>query len=839
MRPSLVRCLAEQYKAAGAQVATAATLPVGTQGFSPLVAQYQQFIAGIAAAGGLPRPVEEFVAGAFAPLEPMRPFAVDAPRAEGQQPLPRRWQYPVGYNLPSPPGSIKMVDFATLRRYADEYSVARTCIQLRKNELLGMDWDIVPTSAAHAAMLAAGGGKPNSAVMRDWRERRNIAVKFWQRPDPNYNNFASWFNALLEDLFVVDAVSLYLHPTRVPGRGPFGTDLAAVDLLDGTTIKPIIDVTGATPRPPAVAYQQFLYGVPRVDMMTLLLGSDELPDDKEAIRSYTGDQLLYAPYVTRSFTPYGFPPVEQAILPIRVGMQRQNWQLQFFTEGAIPGVFVLAPPGWTPQQCRTLQDVLNAMSGDTAMKWKHVVVPSAGIKEMRPADLVTTADYGLTEQVLMVFDVKPMEIGLLPGGKSSGLGSAGMVEGQERAELRHSLRPLCRWLADSIFTYILQNTMGQEDMEWRFLGLSAEQDPVKEAEVGKTYVTSGIYTIDQWRQHLGEEPFGLPETSTPGIQTSQGWVPLSPVRPEAPLPVERLQPSVVDEQMGHPVAKALAPQLDSGLGEATPVAPGPESSEEPDRTREALMELDQLRRYLRRGKPLSGFKAQWLSPWMVQAAAEGRFDEVRGTLRSMQQRQHVRLDAEVLVAALMALVAELRRRGITWQGTFVMRGRQAIEDAWRKAMAKGYQLEQPGGELAEADLSRGLRHASYQEAFLHGLASDVLANPAVWTDAKVRQRLLLYAGALTAAFEAGRAAAMCRIAGAANLIITWHVTPSPNNCELCLARDGHEYTLDTLPGFPGEGGFGDLCMGGPYCKCTLSYRIAGQKEAEGKTQEVG
>jgi len=55
--------------------------------------------------------------------------------------------------------------------------------------------------------------------------------------------------------------------------------------------------------------------------------------------------------------------------------------------------------------------------------------------------------------------------------------------------------------------------------------------------------------------------------------------------------------------------------------------------------------------------------------------------------------------------------------------------------------------------------------------------------------------------------------------------ITWH-TDGGEICDLCAPRDGVVYTMASLPGFPGDGGFGDLCEGAMNCKCTLTYHHA-------------
>src|ERR1035437_3432732 len=268
----------------------------GAGGMSPVVTAYHEWSSGSKYGSPLPRPLEDFITGAFGPSAPIVPFAIDEPDDDSGRPAPRRWQYPLSTNLPHLPGSTKMVQFATLREYAEKYSVARTCVQVRKAEVVGLDWDIVPTSEKSEAIGT------DKAALKEFKARRDEALEFWKRPDSNYLNFKSWLFALLEEIFVPDALALYLHPTRVAGKGPFGSSIAALDLLDGSMVYPLVDVTGATPRPPAPAYQLYLQGVPRVDLTTIILESDadRLKEFGPPADEYRGDQLLYAPYNRRA-----------------------------------------------------------------------------------------------------------------------------------------------------------------------------------------------------------------------------------------------------------------------------------------------------------------------------------------------------------------------------------------------------------------------------------------------------------------------------------------------------------------------------------------------------------
>jgi 8-oxo-dGTP pyrophosphatase MutT (NUDIX family) len=197
----------------------------------------------------LPRPAQTFTEGAFGPFSPILPVPVDAPPVEDGLPDPRLFEYQVGWNLPvGQPGTegLKLVDFATLRTLGDLYSVARACIEKRKNEITGLDWDIVPTHEASKAYQ--GDRKAN----RDLGERIAKAKKFFRQPDPDYFSFGEFLTAVLEMVFVYDALSIVLRPKRGKGmgKGLLGSDLDCLELVDGATIRPLLGMHGEIPRPP-------------------------------------------------------------------------------------------------------------------------------------------------------------------------------------------------------------------------------------------------------------------------------------------------------------------------------------------------------------------------------------------------------------------------------------------------------------------------------------------------------------------------------------------------------------------------------------------------------------
>lgn len=500
---------------------------------SPLVASYEQWTQGRPYGTGLPRLPDTFLSGAFGPLSPIAPVGVDSPDPDTGRPEPRRFPYPVAWNMPvGEPGTeaIRMAPFEALRTISDTYSVARACIELRKNEIIGLGWDIVPTREAQKSM------RGSDRQHMDFASRRAEAIKFFKRPDPEkYHTFSAWLSAMLEDIFVIDALSVYLQPSRRRGKGLLGSDLAALCLIDGSSVRPLLDIRGGTPQPPAPAYQVYNYGVPRVDLMTAMTGDDIEEMGEEMAAEYRGDQMLYLPYTARDWTPYGFTPLEQALVPVLSGIQRQQYQLNYFAEGTVPGMFISAGnPDMTPNQIRELQDALNAMAGDPAWKHKIIVLPgNSKIDPMRPVPLADAFDEIVMTQVCMAYSVMPMELGIAP--KVSTTMSPGaanqMSKASETVNQRKALRPLLKWLKYSIFDFVLQEICGQNDMEWMWEGLEEGVDEASEVGLLVQEVSFGLKSIDEARIQRGEQPWGLPMTSDPLYMTTRGITPIGSIDP--------------------------------------------------------------------------------------------------------------------------------------------------------------------------------------------------------------------------------------------------------------------------------------------------------------------
>lgn len=612
----------------------------------------------------LPRPTRTFTDGAFGPFSPIFPVPVDAPAEGAELPDPRLYEYQVGWNLPvGQPGSegLKLVDFSTLRTIADLYSVARACIEKRKSEIIGLDWDIVPT---HEASKAYQGDRQAN---KDLGERIAKAKKFFRQPDPDYFSFGEFLDSLLEEVFVYDALALILRPKwgKGQGRGLLGSDLDCLELVHGPTIRPLVGIHGEIPRPPAPAYQQYLYGVPRSDYMTMITQRDidEGGLAGSELQSYKSDQLLYLRTTPRRWTPYGFSPLEQCLIPVLTGLQRQAWQLDYFREGTVPEVYI--SPGdstMTPNQIRELQDALNAIAGDPAWHHKIIVLPPGSKTEpQRPTELADQFDEIVMTEVCMAFDVNPMDLGILPkvSTVASPFAAREMAQASRTIHERSATKPLLKFLCN-LFDSILHRVCGQDDMKFTFEGLSETQNESAMSDLIVKQVQYGLRSVDEGRAELELPPWNLPETSGPVVFTQMGPVPFEMApqllqqqqmqagggnsqgsgkrtratstsgrgdqyggpgvprhggsQPSAPAST-RLSSDVPPERRGTPAHDAARAAIGSGSSKPGGGSPS-------DNARAAKAEFESLARHLRKGRDIRTWEARHIPGVMMAAIAE-------------------------------------------------------------------------------------------------------------------------------------------------------------------------------------------------------------------------
>ena len=382
----------------------------------------------------------------FGPLDPLPPAAQD--KATGRQ-----FDYPTGFNTRTTPRSGEPVGFAEMRALADGYDLMRLVIETRKDQICGLKWSVQPKNEK---------AKPDA--------RCEAIGAFLKLPDREHT-WSQWLRALVEDLLVIDAPTIYPRATK-------GGELYSLDLMDGATIKRVIDATGRTPIAPDPAYQQILKGVPAVD--------------------YTRDQLIYRPRNVRTSRVYGYSPVEQVIMTVNIAVRRQIHQLQFYTEGNIPEALIGVPETWTTDQIRVFQEYWDSLlEGSTAKRRHAKFVPgSMRFQPTKEAALKDAFDEWLVRIICYAFSVSPQPFMVMMNRATAEVASASAD--------KEGLIPLMQWVKE-LMDDVIARYLKAPDLHFQWV-VEEAADPLKKAQTHEIYVRSGVITPDEVRADLGREP---------------------------------------------------------------------------------------------------------------------------------------------------------------------------------------------------------------------------------------------------------------------------------------------------------------------------------------------
>ena len=549
-------------------------------------------------------------------LKPLADYLGDLAKADGQASntgmqavlrdrLPFSNPYPSGR---SKPGTTNGIDFATLRRFSVQYDVARAAINRRKRQLNALEWDFVAAESDDTADYSAQ-IKP---LKKDFKSIGGYKVRFRE-----------FIDTLVDDLLVLDAMVLYKRPNM-------GGGLYALEPVDAATIVLELDDNGGTPMPPDIAYRQIIHG--------------------KEVATFTADEMYYEMMNSRTYTPYGLAPLESLVLGVSAALKSDIYNVHLLTEGNIPEGFFGVPEAWTPDQIKEFQALWDAaLSGDTRAMSKLKFVPSGkgatvDTPVVKPEDMrYKELQECLMKKTCMLFEIQPNELGFTESvNKSTG-------EVQQDIGFNSGLMPLAHFF-EEIFTDVIQNDMGFENLAFKYTGLD-QVDERAEAEKNEILIRSGQTTIDEVRQNQGKQPLGVDKPFVLGNPTF--------IDPES-------QKSRADAAAA--LTSLAAGGTDNGTEDTTPEdkpnedpAPGDVPDEQKQKSAEQnhiqlVTELRAFRKYAvnrkKDGKALRAFKSDVLPQNVVdemntKLSKAADADEVRAIFKDYMADYQVQFLAEV------------------------------------------------------------------------------------------------------------------------------------------------------------------------------------------------
>ena len=464
---------------------------------------------------------------AFGPGVPFNPSPLDPVRRDSGRSEPRQWEYPVSWNLPGT--NHRSVPWQVLRD-AGRIPIIRNFIRIRKNEVSSLPWVVTVSDQAIEAELRRNPDKQHEDIEAELRKKLipeiDRCTEFWEQPDRrNGLKFGTWTAKAMEEHLVLDALAIY-------PRYDYGGNLWSLEILDGTTIKPLLDHDGGRPMPPFPAYQQILWGFPRGEFIADVDDSGEvrLGDADTASLTpgnYLSDQLIYEHKEHFTNTPYGLSAVEQSLVDADLWMKRMGWLRAEYSEGSLPTSWIEIDPqstaaGFTVTQVREIERELNDfLSGATNNRFRQRVLPPG----FHPVQNTENAekykpdyDMYLLKLLCANFDMTIAEMGFT---ENKGLGDSSYHEGQADVQDRKGLRPDVQWLA-AIFTDISVKHLGMpKELEFKFLAKDAEDEKALD-ELADAQLKRGAITLNDDRKRLGKAPYNFKEADKPMIITQRG-----------------------------------------------------------------------------------------------------------------------------------------------------------------------------------------------------------------------------------------------------------------------------------------------------------------------------
>jgi hypothetical protein len=527
----------------------------------------------------------------FAPGVPIIPGAINPPRADGR-PDPRRYEYQTAQNINIT--ATRLTPFDTLRASADQIDIIRRCVEVTKAKILGIDWDFVLAEDASEKLVTELGGtrvRAQQQAREKFTEDIDRARQFWETPDKsNGYSFYDWLNVALEDILVLDAWAVWPQMS-------VGGDLYGLQILDGSTIKPLIDDRGMRPEPPYSAFQQILFGFPRSEFSAAT-------ETEETDGDFTCDELSYMVRNRRTWTVYGFGPVERSLPLADIYLRRQQWIRAEYTDGVTPELMMQTDAnfGNNPDLLRAYENIFNNdLAGQTEQRKRVRLLPMG----MTPIQFdgygekfKDTLDDYLVNSICGHFGVLPSEIGFAPKG---GLGGAGFQAGEAQSSDVLGVFPLIQWL-EKMITQLSYNYLGlPRELEFKFM-VTGREDNESLARTRDVELKNGSLTVNEMRSLAGRSLIESPEADMPlivlgsmsYIMTEEG------IKPIDYLNAEDDTAGAIDEN-GLPIPNAIEAPDNEKPDEEKPVddTNDVEVEGESDELDESKKAQDEIKRFLR------------------------------------------------------------------------------------------------------------------------------------------------------------------------------------------------------------------------------------------------
>jgi hypothetical protein len=468
----------------------------------------------------VPMPRPGFVEGGggfgamLGPAAPLLPAPIDVVLDESGRALPRKYEYQTAINLNI---TQTEVPFQVLHSLVEQCDIIHRAIEIRVGDIIKQEgaWTL-SDQAISTIMQEEGCSHAKAALLGRERygEEINRLRDFWENPYvASDRSFSEWLTESLWQVFTYDQWCVY-------PRYNFKGKVLGFDVIDAPTIKILLDNRGDIPHPPQPAYQQVLWGFPRGEFIASPDADGEFYSGSGRDKEFLTDQLSVFVKNRRTWSPYGYSPVEEAIPAASLYLNRQVWMNSEYQNGSMPMTFMKTNSQELDiHKLAEFERILNGrLTGNTAERHRIKVLPD-GFDPVAMPEMADRfkSDYDeyIIKRVASIFGVAPAALGVvaragLGGGKGGQEGEAENVESVSTKPMEDYVVSVINSLsrrylnADKNVTFVLNDRKGaREDLE--------------RSKALQTALFSGQKTLNDVQGELGQNLYDMPEADEPFI----------------------------------------------------------------------------------------------------------------------------------------------------------------------------------------------------------------------------------------------------------------------------------------------------------------------------------
>ena len=269
-----------------------------------------------------------------------------------------------------------------------------------------------------------------------------------------------------------------------------------------------------------------LWGFPRGEYQATPEADGEFFAGPGQGNEYLRDQLSYFVRNRRTWSPYGFSAVEEAVPAATLYLERQKWMNSEYASGTMPMTFMVTDSDEMDiRKLAEFERLFNdKLMGSATERHRVKVLPKGFHPQAMPTvDERYKADYDefIIKRIGSAFGVSPSQLGVIP---RSGLGGKGEHDGEMDQSETVSLRPMVGFITEVINSLCRRYLGADKNVTFAMQDSDLVQNQVEQAKALQTSVFSGAKTLNDVRGELGLPLYEMPEADEPFVETPNGPV---------------------------------------------------------------------------------------------------------------------------------------------------------------------------------------------------------------------------------------------------------------------------------------------------------------------------